>query len=107
MRGGDLAITLPRFAAPNGTVLGSSLYGDDPNTAYSFWQRRGLLRFGHWVFGLHHELITVGLTDAVRLELTGEMHLLKWLLKTIEGLNQEATKRGIQSIIIYPHHEVT
>jgi hypothetical protein len=39
IRGGDLAITLPRFSAPTqgAKIMRSSLYGDDPNTAYGFW----------------------------------------------------------------------
>jgi hypothetical protein len=109
IRGGDLAITLPRFAAPTGTgtACGPSLYGEDPNTAYTFWQRRRLLRFGHWIYGLHHELLTVSLADAVRSDFSGERRIVQWVIQVLGRFSKEATRLGVPYMVIYPRHEVT
>jgi hypothetical protein len=109
IRGGDLAVPLPRFGPPRpGTSsLGDSLYGDDPNTAYGLWQRRGLLRFGHWIYGLHHELLTISLVDAVQSDFTYEKHIVGWVVAALKNFMREAATNDVPWMLLYPRHEVT
>lgn len=55
---------------------GQNFYGCSPDTpegistsdAYAFWQTRGLIRFGHWVVGGHHDCIGLDLIGALRMD---------------------------------------
>ena len=42
--------------------------GISTSDAYAFWQARGLIRFGHWVVGGHHDCIGLDLIGALRMD---------------------------------------
>ena len=105
IRGGEGAIPLPRFAQPpSGTTYTLSYYGENPNEAYDSWQKRGLLKFGHWVYGGRHDLLTVNLLEAVNSDSSGK--ILSWLIGALSGIKRSITHEQT-FVLLYPSHVVT
>ena len=109
VRGGENSIAIPRFARPlsDSQVMGISYYGDPPNVAYRTWQRRGLLRMGHWDFGERHDLLSINMLDAIQGDLADDGSILSWVSEVIANITYEARKSGLPIIIIFPRHVVT
>ena len=107
IRGGESAVPLARFkkSGPDSTS-GKSLYGESPNEAYQRWQRLGLLRMGHWVYGMNHDLLTLRLGDALVYDAAEGGAMIGWLAARIAEWipTGEAQPRGF---VVYAQHQVT
>lgn len=107
IRGGESAVPLARFKKTRAdTPPGTSLYGESPNEAYQRWQRLGLLRLGHWTYGVNHDLLTLRLGDALVYDAAEGGMLVDWLAARIsEWIPPVPTPpRGF---VVYAQHEVT
>lgn len=60
------AYRIPRF-----DEKGRSVYAQSPAKSYKVWQEpsRSLMKFGHWIYGGHHDLLTINLLLAFDTEL--------------------------------------
>lgn len=60
------AYRIPRF-----DNKGHSVYAQSPTNSYKIWQEpsRSLMKFGHWSYGGHHDLLTINLLLAFDTEL--------------------------------------
>ena len=84
IRGGEGSIPLPRFRIPSNNKIGTSLYGEDPATAYKQWERLGILRLGHWVYGLNHDFLTLKLVDAVDIDVVLGGAIARWFTDQLQ-----------------------
>jgi hypothetical protein len=105
IRGGESAVPLPRFAEPKNGKRGRSLYGENPNQAYQRWQRLGLLRLGHWTYGLNHDLLTLRLEDALVYDAVEGGIITNWLAAQIREWIpvRENLRRGF---VVYTQHAI-
>jgi hypothetical protein len=105
IRGGERAIPLPRFAEQSsGTTYQRSYYGESPNDTYDTWQKQGLLKFGHWVYGGRHDLLTINLLEAINSDASGR--IVSWLVSTLACIKR-STAANHDFILVYPSHVVT
>jgi hypothetical protein len=106
VRGGERAVPLPRFAPPNpqDEEYSHSYYGDTPNAAYSLWQRRNVLKMGHWAFGLRHDFISINLLDVLQFDHADGGRVLSWFTGQLRTIEKEAKERNIPWIIVYPRY---
>jgi hypothetical protein len=106
IRGGETAVPLPRFGKAQDKQVGASLYGETPNESYQRWQRLGLLRMGHWTYGMNHDLLTLRLGDALVYDAAEGGVLIDWLAARIAEwiATDQSSARGF---VVYAQHEVT
>jgi hypothetical protein len=104
IRGGERSLPLPRFSEKLG---GRSLYGESPDEAYLGWHRDGLLRLGHWVYGSHHDLLTLRVNEALIRDRRRGGQIIKWISERIEDWRREATAKGQGVVVVYAQHSTT
>jgi len=64
--------------------------GISPSEAYQFWQSRGLIRFGHWVDGSHHDCIGLNILHSLRMDYsTTDSIVWNFLLSHFKRLEPE------------------
>lgn len=103
-RGGPKAIPIRRFEykSENGEYFSNSIYKESPQETYDHFLNLGLLKLGHWVYGTHHDLLTINLGLAVDRESLDHGPILKWLCAEL----QELKKLGSE-LVVYSSHPVT
>jgi hypothetical protein len=111
LRGGESAVPLARFSRPHPDKPRRSLYGETPNEAYQRWQRLGLLRMGHWMYGTNHDLLTLRLGDALVYDAAEGGSLVGWLAHRLrEWIDVKINSDGIAiatGFVVYAQHSVT
>jgi len=83
--GGEKAIIIPRFRPPDtdSGALSDSFYERSPQQTYDDFHKLGALKFGHWVYGNKHDLITINLGRIIELSALDNGPSYRWLMKTI------------------------
>lgn len=131
------AYPMPRFrrVKPTGQEY-VSVYGASPQESYACWQdlTRQIMKVGHWVYGGHHDLLTLNLIAAFdsQLDQTGlpsvgnlarfvYQNLIDYMGITDDMLNEKGRKivsyatasqrvqkkQRRKSVLVYPSHPVT
>jgi len=103
-RGGPKAIPVRRFERKNIEVgyFEKSIYGQNPQDTYDHFLHLGLLKLGHWVYGAHHDLMTLNLGLAVDRESLDHGPILEWLCAEL------ARQKALGAhLVVYPSHPVT
>ncbi len=103
-RGGSKAIPVRRFERKSNTIkfFEKSIYAQNPNDTYEHFLRLGLLKLGHWVYGAHHDLITLNLGLAIDRESLNHGPIIKWLCSEL------AYQKTLgANLVVYPSHPVT
>jgi hypothetical protein len=107
-RGGPKAAPIRRFGLNKDLdFFTDSFYGKNPQETYDELLRFGLLKLGHWVYGSHHDLLTLNLGDCVETKRFYKDTAIEWLLKQLEELEKEASDEQSNIIVVYSSHAVT
>jgi len=104
-RGGAKAIPIRRFqrkADEKDDYFKKSIYKQNPQETYDHFLHLGLLKIGHWVYGSHHDLITLNLGLAIDRESLDHGPILKWICAEL------AYQKSLGAeLVVYPSHTVT
>lgn len=105
-RGGPKAAPIRRFDKIGDDLFAKSVYGKDPQQTYKDMIRFDLLKLGHWVYGAHHDLLTMNLTYSVESKRFYKDTATEWILGQ---LKEEAQHDGdsYRIMVVYPSHAVT
>lgn len=113
--GGEKAIIIPRFRLPSaGTnTLADGFYERNPQQTYEDFHKLGALKFGHWIYGNKHDLITINLGRVIELSALDNGPSYRWLMKTINDLCFQAVsidaadRQKVGAVLVYPSHPIT
>lgn len=132
-RDGWKAYPMPRFRQEVKGQEYVSVYESSPKESYAYWQDRDVMKIGHWVYGGHHDLLTLNLIAALEMPLdhtgmptTGDIakFIYQQLFNLLDIPNTKLSEKGReiaeashvqhiprgrrrQSVLIYPSHPVT
>lgn len=107
-RGGSKAAPIRRFGFnKDQDFFTNSFYGKNPQETYNELLRFGLLKLGHWVYGAHHDLLTLNLGDCVETKRFYKDTAIEWLFKQLEELEKQASDEQSNIIVVYSSHAVT
>ena len=107
-RGGAKAAPIRRFGFEKGQdCFSHTFYGKNPQDTYNELLRFGLLKLGHWVYGSHHDLLTINLGDCVETKRFYKDTAIEWLLKQLDELKKQASGEYFKIIVVYSSHAVT
>lgn len=105
-RGGPKAAPIRRFVKIDDDLFAESVYGKDPQQTYKDMIRFDLLKLGHWIYGTHHDLLTMNLAYAVESKRFYKGTAIEWILGE---LKKQAQHNGgsYRVIVVYPSHAVS
>lgn len=105
-RGGPKAAPIRRFVKKGNDLFAESVYGKDPQQTYRDMIRFDLLKLGHWVYGAHHDLLTMNLAYSVESKRFYKDTATEWILGE---LKKQAQHEGGQYrvLVVYASHAVT
>jgi hypothetical protein len=105
-RGGPKAAPIRRFVKIDDDLFAESVYGKDPQQTYKDMIRFDLLKLGHWVYGTHHDLLTMNLAYGVESKRFYKGTATEWILGE---LKKQAQHNGgsYRVMVVYPSHAVT
>lgn len=105
-RGGPKAAPIHRFVKKGDDLFTESVYGKDPRQTYRDMIRFDLLKLGHWVYGAHHDLLTMNLAYGVESKRFYKDTATEWILGE---LKKQARHKGgsYRVMVVYHSHAVS
>lgn len=107
-RGGPKAAPIRRFFFDKDPdFFARSFYGKNPQETYNELISFGLLKLGHWVYGSHHDLLTLNLVDCIERKRFYKNTAIEWILRQLKELEKQASVEHFKIIMVYSSHSVT